>query len=258
MNKLLLVFFAVWLSACSTYWTNPNNPNANFQVDDAICTNEARRAMPDQQNNLPSSSSTNCTGGYGAVNCNTTYNNSGANMGSGIATGMQRDSYIENCLNAKGWHKTTKASADKAATERQVLINEARTKGPAENSKISEEGRAVCDDPEFRPVYIKSPCGIKTLEHFADKSKVTQEQKVVLLKLTKIWSSLNERRIANWRKYGNDNLKKFADYFYQWQIVEGDKADLALYEGRVTWGQYNQKNREISTNLQTEWKRLGL
>jgi predicted aspartyl protease len=112
---------------------------------------------------------------------------------------------------------------------------------------------AFCVSEEVRPYFSKTPCKAEdtTLEQMADKSCITNAEKV----------ALSKARAENKRF-----VKEIDDIFRQYYpqqapsiIARREQASTELeimsedfYDGRTTWGEYNKRRMEISNKLKRE------
>ncbi len=106
MKKLLLALtIAVTLSGCYTM-VNRQNPNANFQYDNAQCANEAMSKVPAV---VPAprtpTYTTNCSKFGNDVTCTTVPTGGGSDDAiAQTVTYNRRAAYTNNCMRMKGWN----------------------------------------------------------------------------------------------------------------------------------------------------------
>ena len=89
----------------------------------------------------------------------------------------------------------------------------------------------------------------------SDKSKITNAEKVALEAAVSAYDKLNLE--------GNDILRKggaadkvYVRYMEQTVIPAATKNRLDVYEGKITWGDYNKRRQEINRALESERKRI--
>lgn len=133
-----------------------------------------------------------------------------------------------------------------------------RQTGAAALKKLTEASQQRCADPEYALYYDKSPCQASkvTQEQLDDSSKVTPSQKIVLSKVRQIISGSIQERIRIFKDYGGDKDIKFAEYQESFIKPRQDKNDLNLYDGKITWGQYNKERNALFLESEEERKKI--
>jgi predicted aspartyl protease len=121
-----------------------------------------------------------------------------------------------------------------------------RDQGKEALASFKSEILAVCAREDLQPHFSKSPCNPEdtTLEQMADKSRITNAEKVALSK-----ANAEVKRIVK------ETFDIFRPYYPQLvasakaQREELDKVTVDFYEGRITRGEYNKRRMEISKKL---------
>jgi hypothetical protein len=123
--------------------------------------------------------------------------------------------------------------------------------------KMDAQGKAICDKPEYAPLFLKSPCSSKdiSLAHLADSSKITQEQKDILLRFRSEIDAHNKARNEFGRSDGFELDRQWADYLDSIQS-EIDKYNLDLYKGDITWGEYNQLRKNLTAKIAAKGREI--
>ena len=113
-------------------------------------------------------------------------------------------------------------------------------------SKINDKYVVVCNTAEYAELFLKSPCNANTITmtHLADNTKITKEQKVILLKWRTDMDGVIKERNIFVRGVGNPLESQWADYVDSVQ-PDVDKYSLDLYNGITTWGEYNQIRKNL-------------
>jgi len=216
--KLRFVFFlaiAVVVAACATnpkYRLVKNVSEQEVQQDNAACQNQAQMIqMADWE----------FKGTF----------MEGANIQ------MKRNRAFENCLVSKGY---TAQAVD--PTPAEIAYKD-------QMNFLKTEADNLCAKPELQPLFTKTTCGISkkpTMAMLTDNSKITKQQRALFDKYT-------ARRNEIYDEYKsvamNSNRKSALDYYakYDAQVVPVYLVNLAkLYEGKVTWGDFNKENLRIS------------
>lgn len=117
---------------------------------------------------------------------------------------------------------------------------------------------AFCSNPEYKIITDRSPCDLTnvSLELLADKTKITPEQKPVFVKFRTGSGDLAKEFRTNQRQFGGVNGGKLADLAESMQ-PEYDKNALALYEEKISWGEYVQRRRDFINKFNIEGKRIS-
>lgn len=133
-----------------------------------------------------------------------------------------------------------------------------RQTGAAALKKLNEVGQQRCADSEYAAYYEKSPClaAKVTTEQLDDLTKITPVQKAVLSKVRQSISGSFQERIRIFRDYGGDKDIKFAEYQESYIKPRLDKNDLNLYDGKITWGQYNKERNALFLEADEERKKI--
>ena len=159
------------------------------------------------------------------------------------------------------WQGNDCKAKDPRQQTQQVRTNP-NGKTRAENmetfNKINAKARAVCETPEYAPLFSVSPCdGTKiTIVQEVDNNKITQEQKKILLKWRSEIDSIKDERNAFFRSAGNLANKRWADYLDSVQ-PEIDKYNLDFYNGVITLGQYNRFRKDLTAKIIAEQRRIN-
>ncbi len=125
--------------------------------------------------------------------------------------------------------------------------------------KVAEKHKIVCAKQEYAAFFLKTTCNGNdiTIMQEADSTKVTPEQKDLVLKIRSDVEVVTKEYIELLRKIntssGNSFFKRLADYTESMQ-AEIDKLNLDLYNGIITWGEYNQRRKETTAKMNLEVK----
>src|SRR5450830_217550 len=81
-------------------------------------------------------------------------------------------------------------------------------------NKINEKLAVICNKAEYADIFLKSPCNANTITiaHLADNTKITQEQKDILLKWRTDMDGVTKERNAFFRSVGTPLDIQWADY----------------------------------------------
>jgi len=161
----------------------------------------------------------------------------------------QAQELFKMCMEARGY---TSREVDDDEFERQKSSPlKIKTK------QISQELNEKCAKAEFKPLFIKSACKARniSLEQLADITMISEVEKPVFSKYRSEGTDLNNQLLDAMRTDGQSKEKEFAS------VLEGvyaqlDKIALDLFEGRITWGQYNKKRKELYQGVKEEQSRI--
>jgi hypothetical protein len=155
------------------------------------------------------------------------------------------------CMNAKGW-----------SLQRQGALNEQAAQNKAEveaGVKASRErAESICADPKFAPYYNKTAClaDKMTFDQLADTSKISPEVKAIFPEVRNSIDANVREQLDLQRKYGGTVGAKRADLFMTTAKAQNDKNNLDLYDGRITWGEYNRRRQENNREYQAAASRI--
>lgn len=252
------------VSGCANnVWVHPSKDNAQFNQDKNDCIVQANGAIPNQvapPQNSPPNYQTNCNAYGNIANCTTTatpgpnyalMNQAILNAG----VNKQRDSFFNNCMQARGW---TLQSAESVATM------QAQTKDKAEQyqaglRQISEEMKTLCTQSEYAAYYAKASCSASTptIEQLSDNSKATKAEKSAISRLDVAFAKFRDNRIELTRNTMVPQAMANAVIDFVRNINDtGQKLRLELYNGKITWGQYNAERKKLAAQADADYKAI--
>jgi hypothetical protein len=167
-----------------------------------------------------------------------------------FASVYQQAAVQNECLQGKGWTLRDRASHDAGVASTQSSWQSIM-------SKNESDSQARCNDPAYKTYYSKTACFTKdiTIDQMADASKITPQQKPALIAVKKSLDAQMAQVFISLKQVPNAPGEKMYS-IYQSQSSESDKNILDLYSGKTTWGEYNQKRKELGTKLQESFKNL--
>jgi hypothetical protein len=132
-----------------------------------------------------------------------------------------------SCMLSKGWDLLSKS---------EEII-----------TRLNEEILAICEKEEYKEYYKKTPCNSNniTFEQLADNSKISENEKKTLIVLINLTDKLTKEQDEARRFYGGFVDRKYAEYRNDVVIPQVTAYRLDLYNGKMTWAQYNQKRKDI-------------
>jgi hypothetical protein len=122
--------------------------------------------------------------------------------------------------------------------------------------KLKQQSDARCLSPEYKAYYDKTPCLANQInfQYVADTSKITPAQKKAFLSVRAAIDDTQRQRIQIDRETG---FGWAAEVMEQYLIPPNDANNLDLMNGKVTWGEYNTKRRDIFNNFMAEIKKAA-
>ena len=201
-------------------WNKPGLTQAEFNKDDYACRKDAIAA-----------------GG-------TTY------YGYGI-TGRNADGDMyQRCMVAAGY---TLQGRERA----QALQSGALAGLQQEDAAIRREQEASCVDTKWSFYYSKTACGADkiTFDQLADSSKLSAAAKANFSELRNSIDGFIARFQVVQRKAGPVGIKR-SDLYQTTAKIQNDRNNLDLYEGKITWGEYNKRRQQIYLDYNEAAKKI--
>jgi hypothetical protein len=144
------------------------------------------------------------------------------------------------CMNAKGW-----SLQRQSANSEQAGHNKAEVEVAVKANKERQE--SICADPKFAPYYNKTACGADkiTFEQLANTSKISPAAKAIFAEQRNSVDVLAHEIMDLQRKYGGTIGAKREELYMTTAKIQNDQNNLNLYNGLITWGEYNRQRQEI-------------
>ncbi|OUL98803.1 hypothetical protein [Variovorax sp. JS1663] len=231
MRFLLITAAAVLAAGCAQpVWVKPGASQNDFASDRYTC-------MQDSQQRVG-----------GAV-----VNQFG---GSATNTVVTNGNLFGSCMNAKGWY-LTRPNAQQQSPSAGATPSAPSNPLAEVDREASRQAEATCVDPALQVLWAKSPCKIEsiTLAHLADTSYANDAQREALVLARQKY---NERVVTASRAYrslGGARGAAFAQLLEE-NSARLEKAALAAYSGKMTWGEYNQARKDASKQFRDEQAKL--
>lgn len=136
---------------------------------------------------------------------------------------------------------------------------DSRNASQARNAEIKERSDKLCIDERLKLFFAKTPCNVPelTLQHLTDNSKVTTAEKSVLLQIDAEYITIAQMVAENHRlntrpeslgaALANSRMKGRSD---------AQENLTNLYQGKITWGEYNSQRKELATSGRAEFDRI--
>lgn len=148
--------------------------------------------------------------------------------------------------------------ASKQANNPAIKNTNSKSSFDAESKRLNLKAESNCQKHELKEYYSKTPCNVAgiTFEHMSDASKITPAQKIAMQKARALADEINKEQLVINRTFGDAMGAKVSDLIESTTTPQNDKNNLDLYNGKISWGDYNQKRKEILTNFSETIKKL--
>ncbi len=148
------------------------------------------------------------------------------------------------CMNARGWQ----------------LVSVTDSKGYSEAlGAISADQLQLCSREDLQAIFAKKmPCRAKqaTPEQLADRAKISKAEKTAFMKWRILSEEKDNKAAAIHRQYNNQTGEAVAAL-----IKKNDEASATLagqlYDGRISWGEYNKRRVELALQAEQDGKALA-
>jgi len=159
------------------------------------------------------------------------------------------DMLFSSCMNSKGWSLQNKNVVEAQASQNQVRNNEIKQRF----DQITSDIVAMCGREELKDYYKKTACKAPDIsfEQIADTTKITSIQKAALVKQRE-QVALLEKDQDNVQFMRGEAGQKVISISVNFVRPENEKNNLDLYNGKITWGQYNKKRKEMYVEAQNK------
>ena len=225
-QKLFLVALAVGVVGCAKVWVKPGASTDDFNKDKFECMQQSQHQV-----------STVAVGKYSA------FGQSGQETNIGL---------YSSCMNARGWALVDQQNDASTSAVKKNEIEQ-------ETNAIGDLGDSICADKRYAAIFAKSPCLVAdlTIEQLSDKTKANAAQKAVMSPLVKDLKAYYRRSDQAYVKFNGSSGKKIAKYNEEIFFPKMDKNYLDLYEGKITWGEFNRvrkANHEDAIKVRNDYR----
>lgn len=121
---------------------------------------------------------------------------------------------------------------------------------------IQKKQRALCENAELKNYYLKTSCLPleMTRGQLSDKNKITPTQQLIIPKIRSAEDALNKEERTKLRMSGSTG-GAVAD-FLELSIASQNKNIQDLDGGKVSWGEYNYRRKEIAVDINASISKL--
>jgi hypothetical protein len=147
------------------------------------------------------------------------------------------------CMTARGWHL--------------VSVTDAKAYSNA-LSALNAEQLQLCARADLPPIFTKKmPCQAKqaSAEQLSERTKISKEEKPAFMKWRVLTEENNQKAAAAHQQYNRQTGDNVAALIKKNQEASAKLAEQ-LYDGRISWGQYNKGRIEIGLQMEQEAKNL--
>ena len=240
--RFLPLLTLLFVACAPMVWTKPGASQNDFSRDKYTCIQQAQQRV----------STTRVTAYSGSAD-------------SGVIT---NENVYNSCMNANGWYLKTQESAhqqqQQVQSQQQVQQSNQQQLQQQRNQRfketldqISKENRDACDKEDFKVIYLKSSCKAEeiSLDQLSDANRISSVERAAFLTIHSQSKARNKRSAANYRATGDAKGFSLAALLEKLDTMTEENA-LALYEGTISWGQYNKRKKEISQLARTEYAEI--
>lgn len=218
---------SVLLFGCAPVWVKPGASQNDFAQDKYSCLQQSQQRVSGAYVNA-----------YGGVASDKPVTNEGL---------------FNACMQSRGWSLQSRDSVAQSASINQNK----KEQFMAGTRAISDEGKARCADQEFAAYYAKTPCGATspTIQQLSDSSRASKKEREAILKVDASLAEIRDQRIALFRNTVTPPalMNRYIDTAKR-TFDRGQKIRLDLYNGKITWGQYNTLRKELSEKSTAEYQ----
>ena len=124
-------------------------------------------------------------------------------------------------------------------------------------NQITKERNERCNRDDFKLIFIKSACKTEniSLEQLSDKTMISEVEKNVFSKYRSETTDTDNKVLEAIRTNGQSKDKEAGKVLNR-IYPQSDKNARDLFEGKKTWGEYNQKRKELYQTLKEEYNHI--
>ena len=233
MSKYLLSVLLLALTGCAPLlWHKPGATQKEFELDRLECTAKAQQRYIELELRF-----------YAGERSNQINDENGL---------------FASCMNDKGWH----------LGPQQVVVGNARglplqqdqftpTALRDEFKKIEAQQDALCKRAEFVPIYQHSACklGDLTISQLANGARISRTEQPLFSQVRKESQLIGRQAAAAYRAFGGERGRRVAVAIDRAELLAEQHA-VDLYQGNITWGEYNHRRREVNQLYRDDFRRI--
>lgn len=231
MKTLLVLLSALLLTACTPkVWYKPGSTQDEFSRDKYDCVQQAQQRVSGAY-----------VDAYGGVANNHVITN---------------NNLFNSCMNSRGWYLGKKGETPPPPPEK-IQARQRVKESKNQLVEIQKDSEKVCLKPEYKIILDKTPCKIDsvTLTQLSNNDKITEAEKLVFVQFVEESKKLSIRRTAAFRSGGTQQAFDLAS-LNERSRDNSDNNALELYEGKISWGEYNKNRKKTNASAKEEYERI--
>jgi hypothetical protein len=121
---------------------------------------------------------------------------------------------------------------------------------------IGTEQVQLCSREDLQPIFVKKmPCRAKdaSQEQLSDRSKISKDEKIAFMRWRVLSEESNQKAAKIHREYNRQTGDAVASLTKNNEEAS-TKLAAQLYDGRISWGQYNKGRIEVGLQMEQEAK----
>ena len=216
-----LVLLCLTMYGCAqNVWFKKNAGNGEFERDRYACLQQSQQRVGGAQVNP-----------YG---------------GSAYSTVTTNEDLFGSCMGAKGWSLKNKEAVQNQVAQVNASASAAQAELKQRSAQIASNNMLMCSTPELADYYKKTACKASdvSFEQLADTTKITSAQKAALVKQRER-VALGEKEQDALQALRGQEGQKVIDISRTYTRPQNEQNNLDLYNGKITWGEYNKRRKEI-------------
>lgn len=146
---------------------------------------------------------------------------------------------FSSCMNARGWHLQQPAQA--TGSSPGAPSSPATDPIAAATREMNAGNEKACFEPVYQVLWAKSACKVKdiTLSQRADTTRLADVDKPAFEQAAKELAERQRAVLVALRRAGGLKGQQFASLLVT-AIARADAANMDLYVGKSTWGEYSK------------------
>jgi len=226
--KALAIIISLTLVACAPpLWVKPGGTTAEFDKDKYNCLQSSQQRA---------------SGLY--------FNKFGGGASDQMVT---NDKLFSSCMNSRGWKLTRGDEASKYVADQTAKIQEVNVT----MEQLKQENYALCAKAEYAWINQRSACNANelTLAQLSNTERLNTTNRDSFMAFYAENKNLSRRRIEVINASGDRNSRALVDIMEKF-LSSRERSALELYEGKVTWGEYNKDRKRDSESFEAARKKL--
>ena len=170
-------------------------------------------------------------------------------MGAKSNAEKQSNELFKMCMEARGY---TAHEVNDEEFERQK-----NSPFKTKMNQIVKERNDRCNRDDFKLIFIKSACKPEniTLEQLSDNTIISEAEKNVYSKYRSENIDTDRKLLEAIQTNGNSKDKEMG-LVLERLYLQVEKNALDLFEGKITWGEYNKNRKVMNKTMQEERKHI--